>query len=217
LKSFWKSSQTIDLNQYFVLEICGYGYCFANEMSGFVARSMLLLMVATLCACGGGGALVSAAPKVQEPVHQVVMADVPDLSRCLATIDRALEKSSKQSDASLDCATGIYTGSTQDGRLCSLQVDGATGSFDFEVDHEQVDIRWTTSAIAADGTPVHNLEDASTSLQPGVMLTKFTGALQPVTEALILRMSGTDPVLPKMIYQRFEGNSVRSVQCNFGA
>lgn len=145
------------------------------------------------------------------------MADVPDLSRCLATITRAIKKSNKQEDASLDCATGVYAGLTHDGRLCSLKIDGAKGGFEFEVDHEQVGIRWTTSAIAADGTPVHNLEDASTPTHPGVMLTQFTGAIQPVTEALILHTSGNNPVLPKMIYQRVEGNSVRSVQCNFGA
>ncbi|WP_309377242.1 hypothetical protein [Rhodoferax sp.] len=178
---------------------------------------MLLLSVVTLCACGGGGEAFSAAPKIQVTVRQVAMADIPGLSRCLSTIDGALKKSAKQSDASLDCATGIYAGSTVDGRLCSLKVDGAKGSFNFEVDHEKVDIRWTTSAIAADGTPVHNLEDASTSTQPGIMLTKFTGSIQPITEALILRMSGGDPVLPKMIYQRFKGTSASSVQCNFGA
>jgi hypothetical protein len=187
-------------------------------MNGFFAKLPPLLMATTLCACGGGGGEpVSVAPRIQEPVHQVAMSDVPSLSRCLAKIDSALKKSPRQSDASLDCATGIYSGLTQDGRLCSLKVDGAMGSFDFEVDHEQVDIRWITSAIAADGTPIHNLEDASSSTQPGVMLTRFTGAIQPVTEALILQMSGTHPVLPKMIYQRVEGNSTRSVQCNFGA
>jgi hypothetical protein len=132
-------------------------------------------------------------------------------------VSTALTKDPLQREVGLYCASGAYKGLTADGRSCSLNIDGVMGLFEFMVDHDKVDIRLETVAISENGKPIHNLENASAPMQPGVQLTKFTGGISGVTEALILRMGSAVPVRPKMIYQRSESNITKNVECNFGA
>lgn len=172
--------------------------------------------VLLLSSCGGNEPAPVVVSKVPE-IRVTTMSDVPTLTTCLDRVSTALTKDSFQRDVGLDCASGSYKGLTADGRSCSLNVYGAKGLFEFKVDHDAVDIRMETVAISANGKPIHNLENASAPMQPGVQLTRFTGGLSAVTEALILRMGSGVPVLPKMIYQRSESNITKSVECNFGA
>ena len=181
-----------------------------------ILKFLPITALSLLCACGGGDpapVAMRAAPEVKA----VAMADVPALSVCLDRVAAALTKDPLQREVGLECASGAYKGLTADGRSCSLHVDGIQGLFEFMVDHDTVDIRLQTVALSASGKPIHNLEDASSPLQPGVQLTRFSGGLSPVTEALVLRMGSGIPVLPKMIYQRMESNSTKIVECSFGA
>lgn len=182
-------------------------------------RSLKVLSFAALLllsACGGSGPVPVVVNKIPE-IRVMTMSDVPNLTTCLYRLSTALTKNPLQREVGLDCASGSYKGLTADGRSCFLDVDGVKGLFEFTVDHDTVDIRMETVAITANGKPIHNLEDASAPMQPGVQLTRFTGGLSAVTEALILRMGSGIPVLPKMIYQRSESNITKSVECNFGA
>jgi hypothetical protein len=145
------------------------------------------------------------------------VADVPDLSRCLQALGGTLRLAPTQRKVGLDCATGLYQGSTAQGYACQLSVDGASGDFRFEADRDVVAIRWADVATTADGHPIHNLEDASAPGQPGVQLTRFTAGIPAVTEALVLRMGSGEPVLPKMIYRRTQGQTTNEVVCQFGA
>lgn len=180
-------------------------------------RTVLITAICTLSACGGGGGDVSVAKVAAVELKVIAPADVPSLARCIGLIGAALRARPDQREVGLACATGVYQGLTMEGRSCSLEVEGAQGEFSFKVERDLVVIKWSDVAVGPDGRAVHNLEDASAPLQPGVQLTRFTSSPTPVSEALILRMTRSAPVLPKMTYQRSEGNGTASVQCNFGA
>lgn len=172
--------------------------------------------ILALSACGGGGLPAAATAPVVTPARVVAAADVPALSNCLGHIGAALRKNPLQRDVGFDCASGVYRGLTPAGRACSLEVDGASGAFEFRVEDEVVQIRWEDVAYTADGKTVHNLEDSSASQQPGIQLTRFEGAPTPVTQSLVLRMGRDSPVLPTMVYQRSEAQSTKFVLCKFG-
>jgi hypothetical protein len=146
----------------------------------------------------------------------VAVTEIPNLYRCLNDLGAALQKDPGHGKASLACATGTYRGTTSAGRHCELKVDGETGEFRFQLESEIVSIKLEQLAHAADGSPIHNLADASAPAQPGIQLTRFTGALVPVTEALILRFGSGLPALPQMIYQRTTDGPPRAVLCSFG-
>lgn len=177
---------------------------------------ILTSAILALSACGGGGQPTAITGPVAAPVRVVAAADVPALSNCLGNIGAALRKNPLQRDVGLDCASGVYRGLTPTGRACSLEVDGASGAFEFRVEDEVVQIRWETRAYMADGKAVHNLEDTSAPQQPGIQLTRFEGAPTPVTQSLALRMGRGSPVLPTMVYQRSEAETSKFVFCNFG-
>jgi hypothetical protein len=174
------------------------------------------LLITLLSACGGGGDVIPPAKEDPHAPRIVALTDMPNLSRCLGQLDTALQKNPGQREVGLDCAAGIYRGLTTDGRDCALKVDGETGEFQFQFEREVVTIQWDNVARAADGSPIHNLEDASAPGQPGVQLTRFTGSLVPITEALILSVGTGVPMLAKMIYQLTTGGATSSVLCNFG-
>lgn len=146
----------------------------------------------------------------------VAAAQVPNLYRCLSELGAALRKDPGRGTVSLECATGTYRGLTSTGRHCELKIDGVTGVFRFTLERDAVSIRKEDVAHAADGRSLHNLADASAPDQPGIQLTRFTGAPMPVTEALILRFGGRLPALPQMIYQRSAGGQPETVLCSFG-
>lgn len=177
---------------------------------------ILTSAIPALSACGGGGQPTETAAPVAAPARVVATADVPALSNCLEHIGAALRKDPIQRDVGLDCASGVYRGLTPAGRACSLEVDGASGAFEFRVDDEVVQIRWENLAYTADGKAVHNLEDTSAPRQPGIQLTRFEGAPTPVTQSLALRMGRGAPMLPTMVYQRSEAGASKFVFCNFG-
>ncbi len=172
--------------------------------------------ILALSACGGGGQPTATTAPIATPVRVVAAADVPALSNCLGNIGAALRKNPLQRDVGLDCASGAYRGLTPTGRACSLEVDGASGAFEFRVEDEVVQIRLEDVAYTADGKAVHNLEDTSAPQQPGIQLTRFEGAPTPITQSLALRMGRGPPVLPTMVYQRSEAGASKFVFCNFG-
>ena len=175
----------------------------------------LIFPLILVSSCSGGDISVGKAAVAEFKV--ISPADVPVLALCIGSIGAALRARPDQRDVGLACASGVYRGLTMEGRSCSLEVNGAQGEFSFKVESDTVLIKWSDVAVGPDGRAVHNLEDASAPLQPGVQLTRFTSSPAPVSEALILRMTRSAPVLPQMTYQRSEGNTTASVQCNFGA
>lgn len=177
----------------------------------------LSLLIALFSGCGGGDG--NGSPVVMKSFYAqrvVGVTDMPNLSLCLGQLGTALQKNPGQREVSLDCATGIYRGLTTDGRDCALKVDGETGEFEFQLERELVLIKWENVAHGADGSAIHNLEDASATAQPGIQLTRFTGGLVPVTEALILRVGTGVPLLAKMIYQRTADGVTSAALCRFG-
>lgn len=175
------------------------------------------MLIAFLSGCGAGdGGGLPVAQKSVLAQRVVGVADMPNLYSCLGELGAALRKKPEGREVGFDCATGTYSGRTSRGRVCALQVDGGTGEFEFQVEGEAVSIKWEDVAHAADGSDIHNLEDASVPAQPGVQLTRFTGSLVPVTEALILRVGTGVPMIAQMIYQRTADGATHSVLCNFG-
>lgn len=191
-------------------------FCRHPFMTHRLVYLILTHTILALSACGGGGQPTTATPPVATPARVVAAADVPALSNCLGHIGAALRKDPLQRDVGLDCASGVYRGLTATGRACSLEIDGASGAFEFRAEDEVVQIRWENVAYTAEGKAVHNLEDTSAPQQPGIQLTRFEGAPTPVTQSLALRMGRGSPVLPTMVYQRSEAGAGKSVLCNFG-
>lgn len=161
----------------------------------------------------------AAAPALRESLlaeRVVAVTEVPNLYRCLGDLGKALRQDPGHGSINLACATGTYLGTTSAGRHCELKVDGQTGVFRFQLEKEIVSIKLAQVAHAADGTSIHNLADASAPAQPGIQLTRFSGAPVPITEALILRFGGGTPALPQMIYQRTADGPPTSILCRFG-
>jgi hypothetical protein len=176
------------------------------------------LAAAVLSGCGDNRN-PPGAPAMQESLlaqRVVAVTAVPDLYRCLSDLGAALQKDPGFGTVNLACATGTYRGQTSAGRHCELKIDGLAGVFRFELERDIVSIRIEQVALAADGRPLHNLADASAPAQPGIQLTRFSGAPVPVTEALILRFGSTLPALPQMIYQRTADGPPQTVLCSFG-
>lgn len=148
--------------------------------------------------------------------HVVTVTEVPNLYRCLSDLGEALQRDPGHGGGSLACATGTYRGMTSTGRHCELKVDGETGMFRFQLEREIVSIELGQVAFAADGSSIHNLADASAPAQPGIQITRFTGAPAPVTEAMILRLGAGRPAMPQMIYQRTADGPPTSILCSFG-
>jgi hypothetical protein len=158
-------------------------------------------------------------PGMQESLlaqRVVKVTEVPNLYRCLSDLGAALQKAPGFGTVDLACATGTYRGLTSAGRHCELKIDGPAGVFRFELERDIVSIRMEQVAYAVDGRALHNLADASAPAQPGIQLTRFSGAPLPVTEALILRFSSGLSALPQMIYQRTAAGPPRTVLCSFG-
>jgi hypothetical protein len=177
----------------------------------------MLIALGCLSACGDNRPDQPAAPRPSLLSERVVaVTEMPDLYRCLSDLGQALRKQAGRGQASLACAAGTYRGQTSAGRPCELRIDGENGLFRFQLEGETVEIKLERAVHAADGAPIHNLEDASAPAQPGIQLTRFTGAFVPVTEALILRFGGALPSLPQMIYQRSAAGPPQSILCRFG-
>ena len=189
--------------------------------SSFVPIKAIVIIAILIIGIGGcGGGQESSVSRNLLAERAVVVENVPNLKICLARINAALKNDVGQFDGGLSCAEGTYRGLTGDGYKCSLTIDAMKRSFHFEVGRDiVVEIQWGDIAHSADGRPIHNLEDASVSFNPGIQLTRFTGGLSPQTEALILRASsgGTGPTaLPKMIYQLSGDRAIKFTECNFG-
>jgi hypothetical protein len=178
---------------------------------------VLVVTLSCLSACGDNRPVT---PSTQQEsllsARVVTVTDVPNLYRCLSELGVALHRDPGHSQVNLACATGTYRGQTSAGRPCELHVDGDNGVFRFQLEHETIRIKLEAASHGADGRALHNLEDASAPAQPGIQLTRFTGALVPVTEALILRFGGALPALPQMIYQRIADGPPQSILCSFG-
>jgi hypothetical protein len=177
-----------------------------------------VLAAAVLCSCGDNRNPPDT-PVMQESLlaqRVVAVTAVPDLYRCLSDLGAALQKDPGFGTVNLACATGTYRGMTSAGRHCELKIDGPAGVFRFELERDVVSIRIAQVAHAADGRALHNLADASAPAQPGIQLTRFSGAPVPVTEALILRFGSGLPALPQMIYQRTAAGPPETVLCSFG-
>jgi hypothetical protein len=186
----------------------------ARVLNGLAAA----LAAGALSACGDNRD-APAAPAMQESLlaqRVVAVSAIPDLYRCLSDLGAALQKDAGFGTVDLACATGTYRGATSAGRHCELKIDGPARVFRFEIEHDIVSIRIEPVAHAADGRPLHNLADASAPAQPGIQLTRFSGAPVPVTEALILRFGSGLPALPQMIYQRTATGPPETVLCSFG-
>lgn len=199
--------------------------CVSDETPFYVIRrslrfsciAWLALGGMLLAGCGGDQKAVTVFPKENARAQRVVEAsDVPNLIQCVNQLSIALKKQANSVDVNLHCVAGTYQGETSEGRKCSLKIDDDQPGFQFQVERERVDIRWEKVAYAADGSPVHNLEDSSVPGQPGVQLTRFSGAQMPLTEALIMRIGAGAPVLPQMIYQHTLGSTTKTVRCVFG-
>ena len=181
--------------------------------------AMIVLVTQTCMLAGCGGQPDASQTLLKENLRAqraVTITELPDLFTCLRQIDTALQKNPRQPGVGINCATGTYRGLTPEGRDCAMQIDGDAGTFTLRVEPEVFSIHWENVAFAADGSAIHNLEDASTPGQPGIQLTRFTGARIPLTEALILRAGKGAPALPEMIYQRNEGDANKFVRCSFG-
>jgi hypothetical protein len=176
----------------------------------------LTLLVGVLSGCGGSQDQVPIAKESLLAERVVVVNDVPNLLLCLGQLSAVLQKNPGDTDVSLSCAAGTYRGMTSEGRECELKVDSDKGVFRLQVEREAVSINWGNVAHTMEGRPMHNLEDASAPSQRGIQLTRFTGSLVPVTEALILRVGTAGLKLPQMIYQRTADGATKSVVCNFG-
>lgn len=183
-------------------------------------RGAIALSLAAAAVSGCGDNRDSrAAPPMQESLRAqrvVAPSAVPDLYRCLAALGAALQKNPGFAKVDLSCATGTYRGLTSAGRHCQLTVDGPAGLFRFELERDVVSIGIEQVAYAADGRALHNLADASTPAQPGIQLTRVSGAPVPLTEALILRFGSGRPALPQMMYQRTAAGPPETVVCDFG-
>ena len=183
---------------------------FSSRLAG------LLLLAAGLLGCGDNR--TAEAPSRDRLLAEriVATAEVPTLYQCLSDLGTELRKNPGHAHASLTCAAGTYRGQTSSGRPCELRVDGEAGLFRFQLDHDVVEIKLEKATLSADGVPLHNLEDAGAPGQPGIQLTRFTGAPAPLTEALILRFDRALPALPHMVYQRQSGAAPESTDCRFG-
>lgn len=186
----------------------------------FLAQSrsaISAIFVLVLAACGGAQNAANESPKENaRSQHVLQMSDVPELVQCLSALSATLRTQPNSTEVSLHCVAGIYRGETSDGRICSLKIDDDQPGFQLQVEREKIGIRWEKVAYGSDGMPIHNLQDSSATGQPGIQLTRYTGALAPVTEALILRADKVVPATPKMIYLRTEGNKTTTVRCIFG-
>ena len=177
----------------------------------------LLIALGCVSACGDNRPSEQSAARDSLLAERVVaVTEVPNLYRCLSELGVALHKDPGHAQVNLACASGTYRGQTSAGRPCELRVDGENGVFRFQLEGETIRIKLEPVAHGADGTAIDNLEDASAPKQPGIQLTRFTGALVPVTEALILRFGSTLPALPQMIYQRSAEGPPQAVLCSFG-
>ncbi len=189
-----------------------------SRTNGHGRRKISLIslpIITLLCSCGGGD--VRQIGSRSDPAQRLMtVQEIPDLSNCLGQLGTALKTTSQRQNINLNCATGTYRGLTNEGRDCSLKIDGAAQVFRFQVEQEIVAIKWEIVAHAANGMPLDNLHDASATGQPGIELSRFTGSLIPVTEALTLRIGAGLPALPKMIYQRSENGATKFTVCNFG-
>lgn len=176
------------------------------------------LVAAALSGCGDNrdAGAAQAMPESLLAQRVVAVTALPDLYRCLSDVGAALQKDPGFAKANLACATGTYRGMTSAGRHCELKIDGPAGVFRFELEHDVVTIPIEQIAHAADGRALHNLADASAPAQPGIEVTRFRGAPEPVTEALILRFGSGRPALPQMIYQRSGAGLPQTTVCSFG-
>lgn len=189
--------------------------------AGLVNRARAAVMlVATVLASGCGDNAASdrsvPAPNLLS-ARVVAVTEVPNLHRCVAEMAQALEKNPGRAQVDLTCASGTYKGATSAGRLCDLHIDGDNKEFTFTVERDVVRIKLEQVAHLANGAAIHNLENAGTPSQPGIQLTRFTGAPVAVTEALVLRFEAPLPAPPQMIYQRSANGTSTAVICRFGA
>lgn len=188
-----------------------------DRITLFIVMIVLVTQTCLLAGCGGKPDASQALLKENLRAQRTVtITELPDLFVCLQQIDTALQKNPRQAGVGINCASGTYRGLTTEGRDCAMQIDGDAGTFTLRVESEIFNIQWENVAFAADGSAIHNLEDASAPGQPGIQLTRFTGARTPLTEALILRAGKGVPALPQMIYQRNEGDANKFVRCSFG-
>jgi hypothetical protein len=178
--------------------------------------SLIAMVLASGCGDNGAGDRSGGAPNLLS-ARVVAVTEVPNLHRCVAEIGQALQKNPGRAQVDLTCASGTYKGETAAGRLCDLHIDGDNKEFIFTVEREVVRIGFEEVAHMANGAAIHNLENAGTPSQPGIGLTRFTGAPAALTEALILRFEAPLPALPQMIYQRSENGTSTAVICRFGA
>lgn len=190
---------------------------FDDKITLFIVMIILITQSWMLAGCGGKpDASQTVLKENLRAQRAVTITELPDLFVCLQQIDTALQKNPRQAGVGINCATGTYRGLTPEGRDCAMQIDGDAGTFTLQVESEVFRIQWENVAFAADGSAIHNLEDASVPGQPGIQLTRFTGAQIPLTEALIFRAGKGVPALPQMIYQRNERDANKFVRCSFG-
>jgi hypothetical protein len=183
-----------------------------------VCKAGVLFAIVLAAGCGDNAPSDQSAPTPNLLAARVVaVTEVPNLHRCVADIGQALEKNPGRAQVDLTCAAGSYKGATGAGRLCDLHIDSDNKEFTFTVERDVVRIRFEQVAYLANGAAVHNLENAGTPSQPGIQLTRFTGAPVAVTEALVLRFEASLPAPPQMIYQRSANGTSTAVICRFGA
>lgn len=172
--------------------------------------------VLLLGACSGGNK--PPAPQVAQH-RELASADLPELGSCLDKIATALSHDPSQRAVGLDCLDGTLRGLTSDGSVCALQVNAQANSFRFDYGRESVSIVWQDVSFPPNRAPIHNLENVSIPSRPGVQLTRFTGGLAPVTEAIVLRsgiLGRGAAAMPTMAYQRTASNQTEYVECRFG-
>ena len=176
----------------------------------------LVLLIVLFSGCGNGGDHAPSPNATALARRAIAITEVPDLFHCLDNLGNTLKSSPGRGDISLSCVTGTYHGQTTSGRDCKLEVNGDTGEFGFQVEQSNVTIKMESYANNAEGLPMFNIEDAGAPQQPGIQLKRFTGALVPITEYLILRIGAGRPALPEMIYQITENEATKFVTCQFG-
>jgi hypothetical protein len=182
---------------------------------------MVLALGTLLAGCGG-----ESVPQAKAPVavHEFAAADLPALNTCLAQIAEALQKDPSQRAVGLSCLRGNLRGLLADGNACALTVDAEASGFRFDYGRESVNIRWQDVSFPPGARPIHNLEYAGMPRRPGIQLTRFTGGLAPLTEAITIRAgtaSNGAAALPAISYQRIlqqpqNGSQLTLVECRFG-
>jgi hypothetical protein len=167
-----------------------------------------------LAGCGGGFEAAPAALEDPQAQRVVAASDLPALAACLSRAMRSLDVGIDSTGEILRCATGTYTGHTDDGTDCHLRVAAQPARLSFSVGSVVVGIDAQIAAYRADALPLRNIE--ATPLdddRPGVMLTRYAAA-EALTESIALR-AGAGGGAPQLIHLRVLRDAVQAQRCNF--